>query len=305
MRQGFSDLISGIGYLFRGLGWVARHPLLWLFGLIPAVIVLVVYGTVLGVLAWNLDGVVGWLTPFADDWSDGVRQATRVVAGLALFGASLFLALVTFTACTLMVGDPFYENISEKVEESQGGAPPEPDEPLMTQIARAVKDAVLLGVVALGFAIVFFACGFIPLVGQTVVPVVAACVSGYFLAGELTSVALDRRGVRRKQRFALMKQNRMLVVGLGVATVVVFLIPLGAVLAMPGAVAAGTLLARERLAAGIPQAPAAPQAPGAPGHGPQVPGPQAHSPQAPGPYTPGQYAPGPYAPGAGGPPAHG
>jgi CysZ protein len=311
VRQGFSDLISGVGYLFRGLGWVARHPLLWLFGLIPAVIVLVVYGTALGALAWNLDDVAGWLTPFADDWSDGVRQATRVVAGLALFGASLFLALVTFTACTLMVGDPFYENISEKVEESQGGAPPEPDVPLMTQIVRAVKDAVLLGVVALCFAVVFFVCGFIPLVGQTVVPVVAACVSGYFLAGELTSVALERREVRRKERFALMKRNRMLVVGLGVATVVVFLIPLGAVLAMPGAVAGGTLLVRERLAAQIPPraAAGAPQAPGG-----QVPGPQAPGagPYGGGPYAPGQYAPGPYSPGApgagpqaGGPTAHG
>jgi CysZ protein len=104
--------------------------------------------------------------------------------------------------------------------------------------------------VALGFAIVFFACGFIPVVGQTVVPVLAALVSGYFLAGELTSVALERRGVLRKERFALMRQNRTLVVGLGVATVVVFLIPLGAVLAMPGAVAGGTLLVRERLATG-------------------------------------------------------
>ncbi|MFB4313258.1 EI24 domain-containing protein [Actinomadura sp. 21ATH] len=249
MKQAFSDFFDGVGYLFRGLGWVARHPLQWLFGLIPAVIVLVAYAAALGALAWNLDGVAGWLTPFADGWSEWPRTAARVVAGIAVFGASLFVAILTFTALTLLVGDPFYENISEKVEESQGGAPPEPDVPLMTQIGRAIKDALLLGLVALGFAVVFFACGFLPVVGQTVVPVVAAFVSGYFLTGELTSVAMDRRGVLRKERFALMKRRRPLVLGFGVATVVIFLIPLGAVLAMPGAVAGGTLLARERLAA--------------------------------------------------------
>jgi CysZ protein len=258
VKQAFSDFFDGVGYLFRGLGWIARHPVQWLIGLIPALIVLLAYGAALGALALNLDGVAGWLTPFADGWSEWARKATRVVAGLALFGASLFVAILTFTALTLLVGDPFYESISEKVEESQGGAPPDPGVPLLTQIGRAIKDALLLAMVALCFAAVFFVCGFLPVIGQTVVPVVAAFVSGYFLAGELTSVAMDRRGVLRKQRFALMKRRRPLMLGFGVATVVIFLIPLGAVLAMPGAVAGGTLLARERLAAdpqvmGVPQ----------------------------------------------------
>jgi CysZ protein len=84
-------------------------------------------------------------------------------------------------------------------------------------------------------------------VGQTVVPVVAALVSGYFLTLELTSIALERRGLRRREKFALLRRERALSVGFGASVFVVFLIPLGAVLAMPGAVAGGTLLARERL----------------------------------------------------------
>ncbi len=261
------DLFSGVGYLLRGLGWVARRPLQWLFGLIPALIVLAVYAAALVLLAFQVGDLAGWVTGFADDWSGGARASARVIAGIAIFGAALFLALVTFTAVTLLVGDPFYEAISVRVEESQGGAPPEPDVPLMVSIGRAVKDTVVLGLVALGFAVVFFACGFIPIVGQTVVPVVAGLVSGYFLAGELTSVAMDRRGLLRRERFARMRRNRALCVGFGAATVVVFLIPLGAVLAMPGAVAGGTLLARERLADG-PRAGDALVAPG--GGGPAV-----------------------------------
>jgi len=249
-RSAFKELFSGVGYLLRGLGWVARHPAQWLFGLIPAAIVLVVYGAALVFLALQIDVPVGWVTWFADDWSDTARTAVRAVAGIAIFGAALFLAVVTFTGMTLLVGDPFYEAISVRVEESQGGAPPEPDVPLLVSLGRSVKDAVVLGAVALGFAVVFFVCGFLPVVGQTVVPVIAGLVSGYFLAGELTSIAMERRGMLRKERFARMRANRALVVGFGAATVVVFLIPLGAVLAMPGAVAGGTLLARERLVDG-------------------------------------------------------
>ncbi|WP_084550402.1 EI24 domain-containing protein [Actinomadura rifamycini] len=245
----FKDLFAGAGYLLRGIGWVARHPLQWLFGLIPALIVLLVYGAALGFLVYNLGDVAGWVTWFADDWSETVRKATRVIAGIAVLGASAFLAVLTFTAVTLLVGDPFYEAIAVRVEESQGGAPPEPDEGLLAGIVRAVKDTLLLGLVALAFALVFFACGFIPGIGQTVVPVVAACVSGYFLAGELASVALERREVLRKERFARMKENRPLVIGFGVATFALFLVPLGAVLAMPGAVAGATLMVRERLGA--------------------------------------------------------
>ncbi|MEU9016252.1 EI24 domain-containing protein [Actinomadura sp. NPDC048394] len=246
----FKDLFNGVGYLLRGIGWTARNPAQWLFGLIPALIVLAAYAAGLVTLAFYLDDLAGWVTPFADGWSEAARATARVVAGIAIYGAAVFLAVLTFTAVTLLVGDPFYEAIAVRVEESQGGAPPEPDVPLLVQIGRALKDALILGLVALLFAVVFFAAGFLPVVGQTVVPVIAALVSGYYLAGELTSIALERRGLLRKERFARLKANRALAVGFGAATFVVFLIPLGAVFAMPGAVAGATLLARERLADG-------------------------------------------------------
>ncbi|WP_307800085.1 EI24 domain-containing protein [Actinomadura nitritigenes] len=244
------DLFTGVGYLLRGIGWTARNPAQWLFGLIPALIVLAAYAAGLVTLAFYLGDLAGWVTPFADGWSDAARAGTHVVAGIAIYGTAVFLAVLTFTAVTLLVGDPFYEAIAVRVEESQGGAPPDPDVPLAVQIGRAIKDALVLGLVAVLFGVVFFAAGFLPVVGQTVVPVVAALVSGYYLAGELTSIALERRGLLRKERFARLKANRALSVGFGAATFVVFLIPLGAVFAMPGAVAGATLLARERLADG-------------------------------------------------------
>ncbi|GAB3962613.1 EI24 domain-containing protein [Actinoallomurus acanthiterrae] len=240
--------MDGIRYFLRGMAWVARRPGQWLFGLIPALIVLVAYVVALVVLArydWDLAKA---MSPFADHWSKDLRDVTRGLIAVLVFGAAVMIAIVTFTAVTLIVGDPFYESLSGRVEESAGGLPPEARVSLWRQLARAIADAIVVGTVTALFAVLFFALGFIPAIGQTVVPVVAAFVSGFFLTFELTSIALERRGIRRRERFALLRRDKRLVLGFGVTVFVVFLIPLGAVLAMPGAVAGGTLLARERLA---------------------------------------------------------
>jgi CysZ protein len=242
-----TDLIAGVRYLVRGLGWMARRPRQWFFGLIPALIVLVAYIVALTFLAGYLSQSAEAVSPFADHWPIGLRDATRLLIGVLLFGAALMVAIVTFAGVTLVVGDPFYEGISGRVEETAGGLSPESRTPIWRQLLRGLADAVAVGLVTGSFAVLFFCLGFLPAVGQTVVPVLAACVSGYFLTFELTSIALERRGLRRRERLALLRQNRALSVGFGAAVFVVFLIPLGAVLAMPGAVAGGTLLARERL----------------------------------------------------------
>lgn len=242
-----TDFLAGVGYLVRGLGWVARRPGRWLFGLIPALIVLVVYVTALVVLAAYDADLTRALSPFADHWSSGPRDAIRVLIGILLYGAAVMIAIVTFAGMALAVGAPFYESISGRVEETAGGLPPEAHVPLARQVVNGISDAVVTGAMTTLIAVVFFFLGLLPAVGQTVVPVLAACAAGYFLTFEMTSIAFERRGLRRRERFALLRRNRALSVGFGVAVFVVFLIPLGAVLAMPGAVAGGTLLARERL----------------------------------------------------------
>lgn len=238
-------MVGGVGYLWKGIRWVAGRPSQWVFGLVPALLALLLFAGLLTWLGFQADDLVRWMTPFADDWAAGARQAFRVIAGVALFCAAMFVSLLLFTAVTLVIGEPFYEELAVRVENSVGGAPPEHDESFWRGLGRSIRDALVLGVAALAFGVLFFALGFIPVVGQTVVPVVALVVSGYFLAGELTGIAMERRGMRRRQRFALLKTRRPAVLGFGTATAALFLIPFGAVLFMPGAVAGATLMARD------------------------------------------------------------
>ncbi|GAB3665310.1 EI24 domain-containing protein [Actinocorallia lasiicapitis] len=237
-------LFSGVRFLARGFAWCAARPQQWLFGLIPALIAAVLFGALLTMLAFQADDLAAFATPFADDWSSGGRDTLRLLAAVLLFGLGGLLSVILFTAVTLLIGEPFYEALSGRVEESEGGAPPAPDVPLWRQAVRAVRDTLILGVIATLFAVAFFFLGFIPVVGQTVIPVLAALVTGYFLTGELTSIALDRRSYTRKERFALLKANRFPTLAFGLPLVLLFLIPFGAVLFMPPAIAAATLYAR-------------------------------------------------------------
>ncbi|MGK5674838.1 EI24 domain-containing protein [Micromonospora sp. URMC 106] len=239
--------LTGVGLLLRGLGLYVRSPGLMLLGVIPALISGALFVAAIATLAYFVDDLAALVTPFADDWSTTWRSLVRVVAGLACLGLGGLLAVVSFTAVTLVIGDPFYEKISERVEERLGGTPGAVDVPFWSSLRRSLADSVRLVGLSVLFGIPLFAAGFIPVVGQTVVPVIGAAVGGWLLAVELVGAPFYRRGMRLPDRRSILKADRPTTLGFGVAVFVCFLIPLGAVLVMPAAVAGATLLARRSL----------------------------------------------------------
>ncbi|MET9589888.1 EI24 domain-containing protein [Streptomyces sp. NPDC006516] len=249
-----SDLGAGLGYLIKGQRWAFGHGRWFGFGLLPALITLVVYAGALTGLGYGADDFVAWATPFADDWSSPWLGLLRNTLVVLVFIIGIFLAVITFTAVTLLIGQPFYESLSEEVDRSEGGEVPESDLPLWRELWISARDSVRILLRVAVYGVLLFALGFIPVAGQTVVPVLGFCVSGYFLAEELTSVALQRRGVVLKDRLALLRGRRAMVLGFGVPLTLAFLVPFVAVLLMPGAVAGATLLVRD-----LTDAPEAPE----------------------------------------------
>ncbi|MER5681980.1 EI24 domain-containing protein [Streptomyces sp. NPDC002205] len=239
------DLGVGFSYLIKGQRWVGRHGRWFGFGLIPGLVTLVVYAAVLVGLGYGADDFVAWATPFADDWSSPWLGLLRVTLTVLVFALGLFLAVITFTAVTLLVGQPFYESLSEQVDRSEGGDVPESGLPLWRELWISARDSLRILMRVSLYAVLLFALGFVPVVGQTVVPAIGFCVTGYFLAEELTAVALQRRGLVLADRLVLLRGRRMLTLGFGVPLGLAFLLPFVAVFLMPGAVAGATLLARD------------------------------------------------------------
>ncbi|MFI9172931.1 EI24 domain-containing protein [Streptomyces lincolnensis] len=243
------DLGAGFHYLLKGQRWVAGHGKQYGFGLLPGLITLVLYAAALVALALWGEDAIAWATPFADDWSSPWQGLFRGFLTAVLFALALFLAVLTFTAVTLLVGQPFYENLSEKVDRdvSPDGTAPESGLPLWRELWISARDSLRILVRAVLWGILLFALGFIPVLGQTAVPVIGLLVTGFFLTEELTGVALQRRRIELHRRLTLLRSRKTLVWGFGAPLAAAFLIPFVAVFLMPGAVAGATLMARDLL----------------------------------------------------------
>jgi CysZ protein len=238
------QFLQGATLLARGLGLILRSPKLLGLGLLPAVISGILYAIGLFLLIDFLPELSRAVTWFAGDWSEGPRDLVRLLGGAALLGVGGLLGILTYTAVTLLIGDPFYERISELVEDRCGGVPDAVEVGFWESLRRSLVDSLRLIGLSILFGVPLFALGFVPLIGQTVIPVVGALVGGWLLAVELTGVPFQRRGKRIADRRTALRAARPLSLGFGVAVFCCFLIPLGAVLLMPAAVAGATLLSR-------------------------------------------------------------
>jgi CysZ protein len=247
VRQTISDFFAGVLLLGQGIKEYGRNPKRLLLGLVPAVLSLLLFIALFVALFYWLTELSDALTWFADDWSAGWRTTAQVVAGVTLVGVSGLLAIISFTAVTLIIGDPFYEAIARSVEDGRGGVSGEVDLPWHRELRRSIVDSSRLLLVSACIAVPLMLGGFIPVVGQTLVPALGALVGGWFLALELVAFAFNRRGLRLPDRRQALRRRRALTLGFGVAVFLCFLIPFGAVLIMPAAVAGGTLLARRVL----------------------------------------------------------
>jgi CysZ protein len=234
-------------------------------GAIPALVVGLVYLVGIVFLIVNLNTVVTWATPFANDWAEPLMLSTRVAASLVFVIVAALLVVYTFTAVTLVVGDPFYERIWRDVENRLGNAPADLQIGLLRSVGRAIGDGIRLLTPAIGVGILLLACGFIPVVGPFTVAIVGALLGGWLLVVELTGLAFDARGFTVRERRRALKARRAVAVGFGAATYLIFLVPFAVIVAMPAAVAGAAMLSRDTIdslpAGAIPASPVGPVPP--------------------------------------------
>ena len=93
-----------------------------------------------------------------------------------------------------------------------------------------------------------FACGLIPIVGSPLALTLGAIFGGWLLTVEMTGFAFDARGFTLSQRRRTLRRLRARTMGFGIATYLLFLVPIAAVIVMPSAVAGAAMLSRDALA---------------------------------------------------------
>ncbi len=218
-----------------------------LLGLIPGVISAVLIGAFVWTFAINLDPITRWVASFANGWPDVARQLVQALVAVGLIWAIGLTIVYGFTGFTLLIGQPFFEAISRRIDEPLGAAPAVPGRPwlaaLVGNIGERVGRLALAGLASGGL----FLLSLIPVVGTAVAWALGALIGGWFLALELTDYPFERRGHRLRYRRYALGRRRRVSLGFGVATFLLFLVPGAAVLTMSAAVAGGTLLTRHAL----------------------------------------------------------
>jgi CysZ protein len=238
--------VAGGSDVLRGIGLFLRTPGIRLLGIVPVLLAALLVLALLGLLVVYLDELADALTPFADRWDEDTRTLVRVGAGLALLLGSTAVLVVSFTVIAQIIGQPFYERISDRIEHQLGvqHGRERLDAPWWRTFPRASLESALLLAMTLACTAPLLVLGLFPVFGQTVVPVLQALVAGFFLAVELLAIPLERRGLHLAGRLRFVWRHRAQTLGFGITAFLLFLVPLMNVLAMPGAVVGATLLVR-------------------------------------------------------------
>jgi len=248
----FREFAAGVGTLGRGFAFWRERPRVMALGLVPAAIVAVVILGAIALLGVFLDPITLALTSFADGWDRVWRDVLRVLLAVALVIATLALAARTFTAITLLVGTPFYDRIQAAVEEA---APPSDAAPLGFWATTRATGVLILQ--SLAASLVVLVVGLVPVVGSAIAAVLGLVLTAWALSRELTLGPFARRGLLGPARRAARRSRRARTFGFGLAVQLCYLVPFGAIVAMPAAVAGASLLARDLLdepGAGTPAA---------------------------------------------------
>ena len=243
MRNAFRDIAQGVRFVAEGFRLWRTSPRLMAIGLIPGFITALLLASVFVAIAL-------WV----DDWARGIVESvthdatpSALLVGLvslAIIGGGVLLAVFTFTAITLLIGQPFFESISKRVAPGVGFTFTAEEEPFWRATRRGIGEGLRLLTIGAGFGITMFFIGLVPGIGPVIAFVGAALVGGSLLSLELTAYPLARVGVvTLDQRRAVMRAQRPLALGFGVTAYLLCLVPFGAVLSMPALVAGGTMLA--------------------------------------------------------------
>lgn len=245
-RRILGEVLRGVRIAGLGLRTWSTSRRIMAWGLVPGALTLVIFGVVAVVIAtqvWGWAGSLAQVLVGSGGWFEGLIQ---LVVAMAIVAGAVLLGIYMFTAVTLTIGQVFFERISRTVDQAYGFAGTDPDTPWYRSLARGVGEAGRLALLTVPLGLGLFVVGLVPLFGAAASFVLGAAFGGWFLALELATYPLERRGmVTLSQRRAVLRRRRATVVGFGATVFLLFLIPLGPALFMPAAVAGATHLVQE------------------------------------------------------------
>ena len=238
------DPIYGAGCLVRG-GKMLRHPRLRPFVIIPLLINVLIFGSLIG---WGfsrlVDTVNGWMA-WLPEWLSFLEWILWPIVGIAV-------ALVTgylFTAVALLIASPFNALLAEKAEELITGRPVEGLEGLgaaLASVPRGIFRELSKLLYYLPMAALVLILSFIPAV-NAFAPFLWFLLGAWMMSLQFVDYPMDNHQFSFKDVRLAVADRRLSSLGFGGLVAACASIPVVNFFVVPAAVVGATILYVEEL----------------------------------------------------------
>ncbi|MDG6881552.1 putative sulfate transport protein CysZ [Phocoenobacter uteri] len=230
---------SGLYYFTFGWRLILQRKLLP-FVLLPLLINVTLIIGLLWFFIANIDDWLNNLVSFMPSWLDWI---TVILMPLAILGLVVFFYF-TFTTLANFIAAPFNGLLAEKVElQLTGELLLETSfTDILKDIPRMLKREWQKMMYALPRVILLFALGFVPLLGQTIIPILFFIFGCWMLAIQYCDYPFDNHKVSFIQMQKALSQHRVMNFTFGALVSIATLIPVVNLVIMPVAVCGATAM---------------------------------------------------------------
>jgi uncharacterized protein involved in cysteine biosynthesis len=238
--RGFGfGFFAGVGALFRGVAFVVGTPSVWPWAMIPVFVATALFGGATALSVWGGNALVAWA--IHDQGTAPSFLASLGLWTLHILAWTVGVILAFFVAMSLAqpLSGFALEAVARRQEVARGGRH-WPDQGFFSSAARSLRvslTALAIGLPILGaLAVVTF---LFPPSAVVTIPL-KFVVTGLLAAYDLLDYPLSVRGHSVGDRMVFIRHNFGEVLGFGVATAALLLVPGMALFLLPFGVAGAT-----------------------------------------------------------------
>ena len=240
MSGRFRRFGEGAGYVGKGLRYLAPRPALYPWIIAP---ILLTLGMLAG--AWYASWAwTPWLVNLLLPRPPGPGFAQNLWNGFALLMVLWVFATTALVLYGLFgaLGAPFYDRLARAVEIEEGGTSVEDWRSELRYVWRSIGHSLLAGFLWIAAMVALAGLNLIPVLGTVLELVGSVVVTSFFLAREMTDGAMSRREYDFAHKLRIIAAERWTMLGFGMATGALLLVPFLNLLLIPVSVVGGTLL---------------------------------------------------------------
>ncbi len=230
------EFFKGFGCLVEGFTYLASHPKLWKWAILPTLINLALLVIMIFAFVHYYGDIYGWLTAHLGHldienptaWylhlADALLWILNLLFQILIVILTLVLLLIVSYVLGLIVASPFNDALSERVETLVAGTEPPPFswKKFATDLVRTIRIETIKAAILLSIPVVLFVLNVIPVAGGPLYVALTLTFGAWDLGFAYADLPMGRKVLPFRERVRFGLENKWAMIGLGSAFVIPF-----------------------------------------------------------------------------------